>query len=187
MTEVIGIQVDQRQLAEVRQLLLAIPRAMPKVMSRGVNKTASGARTKVVREMARHSGVQQKFVRKAIRMKRASQRHWVATIRVRGWRFPLTAKGARQTKKGVTYRGKSGRELLPGGFIAAMPGGHTGVFTRRSTSRLPIDEHFTPSMVDVFDEAAELSRHRLDSEIAAKLQSNIYTQVQLILAKRRAV
>jgi hypothetical protein len=60
---------------------------------------------------------------------------------VDGAPVPLVAYPHRQTKEGVSVevnRGK--RTLVKGSFVATMKSGHKGVFRRRGTARLPIDE-----------------------------------------------
>ncbi len=56
--------------------------------------------------------------------------------------------GTRQTKRGVTYRISklAGRKRIESGFIAVMPSGHRGAFSRSDSTRLPIGEAKGPSI-----------------------------------------
>lgn len=75
------------------------------------------------------------------------------------WRLDITAKPTpiaqyphRQTRKGVSVSiNKGTRKLIQGAFVATMKSGHTGVFVRRGSARLPIKELFTTKLTDVFE------------------------------------
>lgn len=106
-------------------------------------------------------------IKRAMRVKRASQGNLTATVIASGRPLPIIQYGARQTAKGVTVNVLSGRKLIPGAFIATMPTGHTGVFVRKpggkhvkvkragkaSWHQLPIRELFGPAIPDALANA----------------------------------
>lgn len=183
----VEVIVNKRQLRSVEKTLESIPRALPKVMSRAVNDTARGARTKIVRELEKLTGLKQKTVREQVVLKRASYSHWEANIRIHGKRVPLIRFAARQTKRGVTARaeGGKGRTLYRHAFIETMPSGQPGVFRRRRTQRLPIAELTRPGVLATMGKAPQLAARKLDHEIAMKLEKNIDRHVRVILERKR--
>ena len=154
-----------------------------KAQARGLNRTAAAARTQTVREVSADLRIRQKMVRAATSVTRAQPQKLQASIRVSGKRIPIHEFNARQTRKGVTYRSRSGRKLILHGFIARMPSGHTGVFKRfgnkvkmtrgrfQGQRRQPIVELLGPSIPKVFTRARiqksirRVITQRLDREI----------------------
>lgn len=179
----IEIKFDKKKLKAIERQLAAVPRALPKVMSRALNRTATSARTATSRSLAKQTGLKVKDVRSRIRIERASYSHWRSAIRVSTERLPLLAFRARQTRRGVSYRTDSGGEMLPHAFIATMSSGHRGVFKRRTAARLPIVELRGPSLGQVFSDA-DAETQRLYTQARAKLEKNIAEQVKLIVQRR---
>jgi len=64
-----------------------------------------------------------------------------------------------------------------------MASGHTGVFKRLATARLPIVELKGPSLGQVFVGAQD-EANRIYRESLARLEKNIHDQVKLILSRR---
>ena len=183
-TNRLDITVNPRQLKRVRAMLAAVPNGMGRVMSRAINRTATGARSQAVKAIAAESGLQQKTIRQKVTILRANMRHWAATIRIRDTRVPMITLGAKQTKRGVTVRDKAGggRRLIASAFIATMPSGHTGVFKRRGAKRLPIAEQMTDSLARYFEETAGLAG-RILAASEERLSREIDSQVAVILDK----
>jgi hypothetical protein len=179
----IEIKFDKQKLKAIERQLAAVPRALPKVMSRALNRTATSARTATSRSLATQTGLKVKDVRSRIHIERASYSHWRSAIRISTKRLGLLAFRARQTKRGVSYRSGSGRETIGHAFIAVMSSGHRGVFKRKTAARLPIVELHGPSLAQVFVDAESESR-RLYSEALAKLNRNVADQVRLIVQRR---
>jgi hypothetical protein len=62
-------------------------------------------------------------------------------VDVGGEPVPLVAYPNRQTKKGVRVEVNRGKPtLVKGSFKATMKSGHKGIFRRRGSARLPIEE-----------------------------------------------
>ncbi len=205
------VQIDRKQLREIRQMLVKFPRGFAKVASRAINKTAVFARTRIVRGLAKEMGFKQKHVKRDfVRLfRRASFRRLSAVILVHTvGRVPLARFSARQTKRGVSYKiGKQGRKTIRSAFIlrgntarAGAEGsgvnvelvdlstgfrrGEGTVFKRVSKNRLPIIPLFGPSIQRVFED--QLQRARLIiQESNTRLASEMERQVGVLLAKRQ--
>ena len=193
MAKDIEIKVDRRQIRQVQKLLAAVPRGWPKVASRAINRTATRARTRVVRAISGEIKIRQADVRKQITIKRASYSRLEAHLLILGDRIPLMKFGARQTRRGVTYQiGKSaGRKLIEHAFITTMPSGHRGVFLRGHgqgpsglVQRLPIFERLGPSVPGVYDGAANLARRHM-ADTQTDLHDELNTQVKVLLEGAR--
>lgn len=108
-------------------------------VGRAMHRVAQMGATQVIKRAAERVDIPQKFVRSRTS---AFQSQGEATIRVRSDWISLYQLGARQTKKGVTVRGRGSYRSA---FIAGMASGHAGVFKRTGTARLPIRELFGPN------------------------------------------
>ena len=178
------IRYDKDKIRRLERELAGFPRnSLPKVMSRGLNRTATGARTATSRMLAGEASLKISDVRKRITLKKATYRSWRAGIKISRQRIPLISFGARQTKKGITYKKAGERVLIKHAFKATMKSGHTGVFRRMTSRRLPIAELRGPSMGQVFvgaqDKASVIYRDSM-----RKLEKNIHDQVRMILKAR---
>lgn len=122
--------------------------SLTRATARALTRAMQTGRTHATRAVAAELGTTQEPIRRRLRLDRASVDEGIVSVGLRftGKRLPLLALGARQTKKGVTYRGSAGRELLPSGFIATMKSGHKGVFVRKQKARLPIAERYGASV-----------------------------------------
>ena len=179
------IRVHDEDLKRLEKTLAGIPRAMPRVMSRGLNRTAQQARTQTGRSLAKRTGLRVKDVRQRTILSKATYSRWRAAVSISTKRIPLIRFKAKQKAKGVTYKqpdtGK--RVLIRHAFISVMPSGHRGVFRRATSKRLPIVEQVGSSLKDIFS-AAQEEAARIYTESAAKLARNIHDQVELILRRK---
>ena len=180
------VQIDKRQMRRAQLMLRAIPRGWPKAASRALNKVGTWARSRIVKGLAAELGLRQSFLRKKhVGLRRATWRNLGAVVRTKGRkRIPLIEFQARETARGVSYRiGRgSGRKRIVEAFIATMPGGHTGVYVRKTRRRLPIVEPFGPSVTHVFEQAMDTGR-QIVVESGSRLGMEIDRQVQVLLEK----
>jgi len=124
--------------------------------ARTLKRTATAAKTFMVRRVAKDMGLTQTPVNKAVTM-RVRESDGVIQIIATGSQIPLInfkARGpypSRGKGRGVSYDVGQGRKTIPNAFIAVVgSGGHRGVFVRKRQSRLPIQERFGPSVAPVF-------------------------------------
>lgn len=138
----IDVKWDKSAIAalETGPLKRSAARALKKAGATALRDMRSEA-SKRIRARKRIRG---KYITRAITLSRPkgsdiSQLEWA--VRLSGEPVPLVAYPHRQTRKGVSVevnRGK--RTLVKGSFVATMKSGHLGVFRRRGTARLPIEE-----------------------------------------------
>ena len=177
------IKYDDAKIKRLQRELKNLPRALPKIMSRALNRTALSARTEVSRSLAGRIGLRIKDVRQRVVMQKASYSNWRSAIRISSRRLPIIRFGARQTAKGVTYKQGRQRVLIRHAFIATMPSGHRGIFKRKGGARLPIAELRGPSLAQVFTGAQD-EANRIYQASLARLEKNVNDQVNLILRKK---
>lgn len=139
------------------QALKFIEQRSIKAMIMALNRTGPRAVTTAIRGMQQNLGAtSQKNIRRSIRFQRANVNNPIGRVHVRGTQIPVIELGAkpktlvkrRRDIPGIRW-GKSQR-LIPSSFIARMPSGHIGVFTRMTADRLPIAEAHGPSAALVF-------------------------------------
>ena len=133
MADALEIKFDEKELDEIRKMLRGIPNAMPKVISRGINRTTTSTRAEIARRIAAEVKIIQSAVKKGIKVLKATQARWRADLDLLTKRIPLIKFGARPLKKGVSYRiSKSGGQkkitdpARP--FKQTMKSGHVGIF-----------------------------------------------------------
>jgi hypothetical protein len=168
-----SVKVSKTDLAEVERTMTGIKNGYPKVVSRSFNRTITGVRTDSVREIQKVITPKAKTIRSTFTIKKASFRNLRAAVKSTGRPLPLIEYSARATKRGVTVqvKKKSVRTLWPGAFIATMPSGHKGIFSRekppyrtdKSTKlpwarfprkfRLKIHEQWGPRVPDIMENA----------------------------------
>ena len=187
MADMVTITINEAKLKRLRRDLTDIPKALPKIVSRAINKVATYTRTKIVREITADVNLKRGDVTKRnVRMKKASYRKWSATIGISGRRVPVHRFGARQTRKGVSYRIRksAGRQTIAGAFIAKMPSGHVGVYRRVGKTAFPIIELYGPSVPQVMSSVGSLAQPQLEADAGARLEREIDTQVGLLIERR---
>ena len=181
----VKLQIDQEALKRVEKMLRGFPKAIPKVMTKGINKTAAGAKTDIARKIAGEIKLKLSTIKKSIDMSKASYSRWQAELGIYGRRIPLINFAARQTKAGVTYSIEPGsRKTIGSAFIQTMGSGHVGIFKRVTEARHPIRELMGPSLGIVFNRSGSIARESLRSA-EQKLKHNIAVQTQIFLDKSR--
>ena len=146
----VSVRIAVQQSAAVKKLANGdagriIASATRRAGSSALRKMNTAARRRV-RERKR---IRLADIKRVIKVVRPSGLRMEWAIEVHEKPLPLTAYGPRQVRRGVSVginRGK--RSIVRGGFIARMPSGHRGVFVRRGSDRLPIDEQFGSRVVD---------------------------------------
>ena len=183
----VDVKFDKAALKRVENMLRGFPKAVPKVMSRGINKTGAAAKTEIARRIAAEVKIKLSTIKAGIDLDRASYSRWQAELGIFGRRIPLINFAARQTKSGVSYsiEKSAGRKKIESAFIQTMASGHTGVFKRVGESRHPIRELMGPSVGAAFENAGSIAKDVRQST-TKKLKHNIDVQVKMILDRKRA-
>jgi len=103
-----------------------------------INKTIKSVQVKAVSVISKDMALSKKDTRRYIKLSRSRFRTLTASVKANGKRVPVHLLKARQTKKGVTYRGKGGkRKLLKGAFFLGNDK-KRGAFMRGSKKRSDI-------------------------------------------------
>lgn len=132
-------------------------RQFPKGASAGLNRTATQARTRSSQLVREGYNIKKSDLDKNIGIRRATEKKLEAALKVSGRRPKLMqfgAKGSIPSKPGTTGVSvevtKGRRLIVAASFLAVMPSGHKGVFIRKTTKRLPIQELTGPSVPQMF-------------------------------------
>lgn len=184
---IIDIEINKAQLKRVELMLRGMPRAMPGVLSRAVNRTAISARTQINKEIRQEINIKAADLNEKLILEKAKQNYPVAVIKMSRKRIPVMDFGAKQTAKGVSYKIKKqgGRQTIKSAFITTMPEtGHTGVFKRWGKTRLPIVELKGPSIGEVFKRGPALIK-RITQQAYKNLGHNIESQLDYVLGRSR--
>lgn len=133
----VGIAIDTSDFRSMQAVMLRIPGEIKaKAFSRALGRMRNMAKTRIVRQAAKDSSMRVRDVRKVTAAFNAGSSTTRIVMRS-GWTPLYGMGGARPTKSGVAVRGWGNHK---GAFIATMRSGHTGVFVRSSSKRLPIKE-----------------------------------------------
>lgn len=116
-----------------------------------LNKTAAKAKTASARQI-RDAGFKLKVsdIKDNIIVQKAWKSRMVASVNAKGRPIPLINFLVRQAPEGCIVNIKGQAKLIAHSFVATMPNGHKGIFSRRTKSRLPIDQLFTVSIPAMF-------------------------------------
>jgi hypothetical protein len=144
----------------------------------------------MVKEVARDTGLSSKYIKRDLRLDKATRTKPVVAIEIVGRRIPLIAFSARGPEpsrgkgRGVSYRLPTGRGRIANAFIATVGiGGHRGVFKRMGPSRhksvgawsknLPIVELRGPSLPHVFEKFLHVFKEAAQWGILSSLSGAI--------------
>jgi len=132
---VITVTLDRRTERALRGTLRTLTeRLAPRALATALNRTAADARRATVRQVAREKQLPQKHLRRRVRTRRATARRPATAVwfGVRSIKLAdVSGAAPTQTRRGA----RVGRRAVAGGFVAKMPSGHVGVFTRRQPSQ----------------------------------------------------
>jgi hypothetical protein len=183
MADILTVQLNERQMRDVERMLVAVPKAVPRIIVRASNKAAITVRADMARRVSRVLGLKVSSVKRyQVFLDKATKTRLVAHVGASNWPTKAGYLRPRQLKRGVKFGGPGGRRLIEGAFIARMKSGHLGVYLRRGPARLPIVEQHAQSAGGILKP--------MEAEIAAKagglLEKNIAAQVQLMLEREAA-
>lgn len=160
---------------------------LKKELSIAVNATAKRSKSIIAKQVANELAVSQKDIKTTIsQSRRASESDISATVEVKKEkRLGLNKFGARQIKKGVSYKvSKSkGRSFIQGAFQGPKPGlmkasWKGNVFKRVGKARKPIIKLKGPSVWGVFVAGKKIGPSI--SEIEAELKKQIGERIRFL-------
>ena len=195
------IRYDDAKIKQLQRELRSFGQnALPRVMSRGLNRTATQARTASARLLSKETGVKVGDVRDRLLLQKASYTKWRSAVLISGKRLSLRYLSPKKTGRGLSV--KSGRRRITirraffaiKGWFIRLPesGGYkqtldvaqaAEIDAMKKVGRLPIGRIRGPILSRVFKEA-QSEVNRIHGEHLIKLQKNIHDQVQLTLRRR---
>jgi len=203
------IRYDDKKIKQLERELQDFPKnSLPKVMSRGLNRTAEWARTQAVNAIAEKKKIKAGGVRKFITLRKATYKNWRSALEFSTGRFILMDLNPTKTTTGIRYTNPlTGKRIsIPGAFKAKMSSGHKGIFIRgrehiRIRKWIPmgkahalkkygtekkeaIYELMGPTSENLFLSRLKGKIERIQKESLGRLEKNIHDQVQLILKAR---
>ncbi|MDA3920977.1 MAG: phage tail protein [Salinisphaera sp.] len=124
-----------------------LPGVVAKAERRALKRTGDWARSQGAKAMALESNIQQGKLKKARRVLRQMRADEVSVFM---GTMPLKSHylgKPRQQKRGA----RVGKITFAGAFVARMQSGYVGIYKRRGTARLPIDEMEAPVNLSASD------------------------------------
>ena len=135
--QIIKISVKAQVKQMTRDLTKVQKKIVPRITSQALNFTARKYKTQLVKQTAAAVKIKQKLIRARVRFSKQAKpqdlRVIISVWFMNVWAIALGSKG---TKVDVPTFSKK--------FVATMKTGHTGVFARKSVTRLPIKEVSVP-------------------------------------------
>ncbi len=156
------VEMNQVQLDDLKERLAFIKGGWERAVVRAMNTAASQARTRTAQRAKAVLTADPERIEQSLLTKKATYGARAATLRIFDQPIPLfrfdvsflfpTVEGGVTAK---TIQGDSPLTLKHA-FVARMSNGHVGVFSRRGKERLPIQEHYGPSVATVFEKTPGL-------------------------------
>ncbi|OQA02131.1 MAG: hypothetical protein BWY71_00135 [Planctomycetes bacterium ADurb.Bin412] len=186
------IQVNPKDLKMLESQFRDLPKQIPTILSRAINRIATMTNTQVRRGITRQINLQSNIVGRYLRLFRATRNSLAARIELAGWRIPAAKFKGRRLKRGASYqirKGEGRKTLLYKKtdpiFWGVMPTGHEGIFTRPEGKRGKIHELLGPSISTAWSKTPGLVRTTIDNA-NHNLAARIRHEIKYELEKRKA-
>lgn len=152
------ISIDADQIQRLKNMLKGSKPKFAQQLSIAINETQKKITVKASRAITEELAVKASVVKQKIKGKRATKSDLSAKVTVKASnRLSLREFGAKQNKRGVTYKisKTKGRKLIAGAFQGPKPGvvkisWRGNVFKREGKPRLPIVKRSGPSPWGVY-------------------------------------
>ncbi|QOV65835.1 phage tail protein [Kosakonia pseudosacchari] len=178
-----GLEQAMRNLESISKT------AVPRASAQAVNRIASRAVSRSTKAVAGEKKLPQKLIRQRARVKKATVRKPVVTIRVNRGNLPAIKLGpasVRLSRRKKDNRGANsvlriGKYSFPGAFIQQLSNGRWHVLRRTTKSRYPIEVVSIPlsaPLTEAFNR--EVSGLR-ESDLPKELSAALNRQLRLIL------
>lgn len=184
-------KVEPSHITRMKEAIADTGRQLRKELAIAANAAARKGKSVVNKQIRTELVIKAKDLRPTIRMGRKANTDDITTsVSVsKTQRISLREFGARQTRKGVSYRvsKSSGRRTATGAFQGPSPKvrlvrwrGH--VFTRLKKTRLPIAKLYGPSAWGVFVVGKKIDPST--EQIQAELVKQVERRIRFILLKK---
>lgn len=208
----IGVEVSKKDIQFVKIWLATMKADYPKIMTRALNKSLTGARFDFVTITREFANLKSKFIRDTAKLNKANWSKLSASLVAKSDSVPLLHYGAKQKGKGVSVNVliDHPRTLIRHAFIATMKSGHKGVFWRKDVRwrglpsaiskktrpefarlpktkeaqkyRLPIEELWGPSIEALWEERPT-KMNELSDKAGDRLQKNFLHELDFAISK----
>lgn len=138
--------IVRSNIPDVVKTLNKVTDNLPKQLGIATGKATRRGRSIIAKDVTKTIAVKQKTVRQYVKFRKSGKVRHELTLK-KSSRIPLRDFGARQTKRGVTYKinKQSGRQTAVGAFMGPKPGVQFTkfkgrVFRRTGKQRLPITQ-----------------------------------------------
>lgn len=143
-----------------------------KATVRALNKTALWVRSQTVKQVSEEKQIPKKAMRKKLSVDKANRKRLWSIIKLSSQWIGVAKLGSiKQTNMGV----KVGSRTYEGAFIATMKNGHIGIFKRRYTTSLPIDE------IKINTHARETMKELAENEVERVFEKYFDHELNFIL------
>lgn len=185
------VTADNAQIARMKAAIENTGKQLRKELVVAVNATAGKSKSIIAKQIGKELAVAQKDIKTTIsQSRRAGELDISATVEVKKEkRLGLNKFGARQTKKGVSYKvSKSkGRSFIPGAFQGPKPGlmkasWKGNAFKRVGKSRKPIVKLKGPSTWGVFVVGKKIGPSTAETE--QELKKQVDRRIRFLLLKQ---
>lgn len=142
------VVVKRAQMRAMLQQLESTPKAIPRALAGAINDTGKKEITEISKLIRGRTVIKKRDIDSHLRRGRATPSNLEADVSIeKSGRIALGYFGARQTKKGVTYRisKSAGRGLIPEGFGPDIPRLGQMVYKRAGKARTPLIKLYGPS------------------------------------------
>nr|DAL35230.1 MAG TPA_asm: minor tail protein [Caudoviricetes sp.] len=182
-------QVTIKGLEELRQNLSNISKnAIPRATSQSINRVAGRAISRSSTRVAKETKVKRKLVMQRAKLKRASPKKPMATIRVNRGNLPAIKLGHVRVQLSRRKRdsGSSGSVLkignfsFPGAFVQQLNNGRWHVLRRTSKSRYPVEVVKIPLSTPLTTAFKEELPKLIASDMQKEMLAAIKNQIRLV-------
>ena len=175
------IQITNEQIERVNLILSEVPKGAEKALSSVIKRATSTVRSETIKGITEVYAISRQYIRAetTINMRtRNADGGVVGVVSFAGHKIPLyrfsvspTLPVQRATVKAAVKRGNA-QTPFDHAFIAKMKSGHTGMFERDTSARLPISEFMGPSTAQMAENSVILA------EVEGKAQEVINKRVE---------
>lgn len=175
----------------VRNLNLISKTAVPRASSQAVNRVAGRAVSHSSSTVSKETKVPRKLVMQRARLKKATVKRPIATLKINRGNLPAIKLGAarmRISRKKGNVRGmgsvlKIGRFTFRNAFIQQLANGRWHVLQRSGKSRYPIDVVKIPLVTPLTNAYKAETRRLMESDMPKEMASALKNQLRLIIKR----
>lgn len=180
------IEITSETIERTQALLAGIPKGAERAFSAAINQGLSHTKTQAFKQVKKVYAVKQSALNEATktRAQKASTGNLAGYISFSGVKIPLykfqvtpkTPGTGKKVRAGVM---KGGGAVFESAFIAKMESGHTGIFERITSRRLPIEEKMGLSAAQMVQN--EVIMDQLTQEAQEKVDERLNHEIERIL------